>query len=234
MQPPTAIAETIPAQATLEVHELVCGYQKKPVLGPFNFELHAGDFLLIEGPNGIGKSTLIKTLIGLIPAVSGDFHWSTSQEARRFVPQTRTLDPMLPATVFDVLATGLQQGGRWRSLRVKIDRPRFEEVLKIVDLPGLGHRLFRELSEGQKQLVLLGRALLGEPQVLLLDEPTASMDPARESMVIELLQDLRAKKNTTIIMIAHGNDLAQNASSHRLKISRKGELEFIQQSLSPL
>lgn len=212
----------------LNVDNLICGYQKTPLLGPFNFRLHAGDFLLIEGANGIGKSTLIKTLIGLLPPISGEFQWTISQSARRFVPQTRTLDPILPATVFDVLATGLQQGSSWRSLRVTIDRTRFEEALRKVDLPGFGHHLFRELSEGQKQLVLLARALLGEPQVLVLDEPTASMDPAREALVIALLQELRTDQKTTIIMIAHGSDLAQNASSHRLSISRSGAPDFAQ------
>lgn len=209
----------------LSVQDLRCGYHQRPLVGPFNFQLAPADFLLIEGPNGIGKSTLIKTLIHMLPPISGQFQWSIPRPSLRFVPQTRTLDPMLPATVFDVLATGIQQG-RWRSLRTKIDRPRFEKVLRTVDLPGFGPHLFRELSEGQKQLVLLARALLGEPQVLLLDEPTASMDPAREARVIELLQDLRHTKDMAIVMIAHGSQLAQNASSHRMTISRSGQIDL--------
>lgn len=223
-----AITEDHPSlhPTLLRVNDLVCGYNKRPVVGPLSFHLHESTFMLIEGPNGVGKSTLIKTLIGLIPPVSGSFDWSIPPQSLRFVPQTRTLDPMLPATVFDVLATGLHRGRGLGALRVKINSKELEKVLETVQMEGFAHHLFRELSEGQKQLVLLARALLGTPQLLLLDEPAASMDPEREAETIDLLHEIQSKMGVTVMMIAHGSTLARRASTRIMSVARGGRIQI--------
>ncbi|TXD34882.1 ATP-binding cassette domain-containing protein [Lujinxingia vulgaris] len=223
--PPCLPDDHISRQPTLlQVQGLVCGYSGKGLLGPLDFHLHQGTFMLIEGPNGVGKSTLLKTLIGLIPPVSGRIDWSLPADALRFVPQTRTLDPMLPATVFDVLATGLHRGRGLSALRI---RPRRTELLDALEVVGMAHlcdHLFRELSEGQKQLILLARALLGKPRLLLLDEPSASMDPEREAATIELLHGIQQQLDVTVMMIAHGSALARSASSRIMRIDRRGHI----------
>lgn len=214
----------LPAQL-LEVEELVVGYGSRPVLGPLSFELPSGSFLLIEGPNGAGKSTLLKTLIGLNPALSGQFRWAVEPHALRFVPQTRTLDSLLPATVDDVMATGLQRGRGWRLFRVREEGNELCRALELVGMAGKGRRLFRELSEGQKQLVLVARALLGEPRVLLLDEPSASMDPEREARTIDLLERVRDELGIAIVMIAHGSQRAREAADQLMTIDRNGGVD---------
>lgn len=210
----------------LRVDELECGYDSKTVVGPLSFHLHEETFMLIEGGNGVGKTTMLKTLIGLLEPVAGDYEWTIDSPALRFVPQTRTIEPMLPATVYDVLATGLHRGGGLSSLRVDVDRDQLDAALDQVDMEGTGDRLFRELSEGQKQLVLLARAVLGQPQVLLLDEPAAAMDPGNEVETMELLHDIKRRSGLTIVMVAHGSPPARSVSNRIMTIDRDGTIEI--------
>jgi ABC-type Mn2+/Zn2+ transport system ATPase subunit len=210
----------------LDVHELVCGYGSKRIIGPISFHLHAGTFMLIEGANGVGKSTLLKTLIGLLPPLSGSFNWNLSLNELAFVPQTRTLDPMLPATVDDVLATGLHRGRGLQALRIRRDPTELARALDKVRMGGFGSHLFRELSEGQKQLVLIARALLGDPKMLLLDEPAASMDPQHEADTIDLLHEIQNERGVTILMIAHGSKLARRASDRIMTMKRNGRIHI--------
>lgn len=217
---------TVAGPTLLRVDGLVAGYHGTPVLGPVDFHLHERTFMLIEGPNGVGKSTMLKTLIGLIEPIEGSYRWEIDAPKLRFVPQTRSLDPMLPATVFDVLATGLHQGGGLRSIRVSIDEDRLLRALETVNLAGFADHLFRELSEGQKQLVLLARALLGEPKVLLLDEPAAAMDPGHETETMELLYDIQQDSELTIVMIAHGSPAARSVSNRIMTIDREGTIDI--------
>ncbi len=210
----------------LDVEELTCGYEDTSVVGPLSFHLHEKTFMLIEGANGVGKSTMMKTLIGLLDPVAGRYRWEIEASQLRFVPQTRTLDPMLPATVFDVLATGLHQGDGLASLRIDIDQKRLVESLEEVGMGGFGDHLFRELSEGQKQLILLARALLGEPKVLLLDEPAAAMDPEHERETMEILHEIKQKSGLTIVMIAHGSPAARSVSNRIMTISRDGTIDI--------
>lgn len=210
----------------LIVRELVCGYGNRAILGPLDFTLEPGSFMLIEGPNGAGKSTLLKTIIGLIPPISGTYTWNIDREHLRFVPQTRTLDPMLPATVKDVLMTGQHHGRGFKSLRITRDTAAIQQVLEIVEMATFKHHLFRELSEGQKQLILIARALLGHPKVILLDEPSASMDPEREAHTLQILQKIQRTQQVAMLMIAHGSKPARRASNHIMTIDRQGHIHL--------
>jgi ABC-type Mn2+/Zn2+ transport system ATPase subunit len=200
------------------MRELEIGYDST-LLGPLNLEIPRESFLLIEGPNGIGKSTLLKTIIGLRAERAGSYQWEVEAKHLRFVPQIRTLDALLPATVGDVMETGFQRGSGWPALR-KGPR-RGDEILRALERVGMAERrkdLFRELSEGQKQLVLLARALLAEPAVILLDEPSASMDPRREQQAVDILRGEQHERGCTIFMIAHGSRAARAAADHVLGI----------------
>lgn len=201
----------------LETQALEVGYASR-LVGPLNLTLPAASFVLVEGPNGSGKSTLLKTLIGLQRPVAGEFKWAVPPGAMRFVPQTRTLDVLLPATLRDVMETGLQRGAGWRAIRRRPDGGQISRALGRVGLADRQRSLFRELSEGQKQLVLLARALLGEPRVILLDEPTASLDPEREELAISILKEEQVERGLAIILIAHGSRAAQQAATHRLRV----------------
>lgn len=215
----------------LHLHALACGYDGKAICGPLEFSLEAGTFMLIEGPNGIGKSTLLKTLVGLLQPVSGAVEWHVADNARRFVPQTRTVDPILPATVTDVVATGMQDNRNWLGFRARRHKVAFRQALAQVGMEAFQHELFRELSEGQKQLVLLARALLGQPSVLLLDEPAASMDPNRAEHAIEVLRQQQRQHGTTIVMIAHGLGPAQRAAEVLLRFDHRAAVQVERRSV---
>lgn len=209
----------------LTTEGLVCGYDS-PLLGPLDLAFGRGDFVLIEGPNGIGKSALLKTFVGLVPALSGSYAWAIEQKDRRFVPQVRTLDPILPATVADVVATGAQRGTGLAGLRHRASDEAIERALRRVEMRDAMSALFRELSEGQKQLVLLARALLDDPPAMVLDEPAASMDPDREQRAVDLLEEQRVEHDTTLFVVAHGSTPAREAATHILEIDRQRRVEL--------
>lgn len=209
----------------LTTEELVCGYDA-PLLEPVDLEVPDGEFVLVEGPNGIGKSTLLKTLIGLQPELSGSYEWAVDRRDRRFVPQVRTLDPILPATVVDVVATGAQIGSGFEGLRHQAGEEEVDRVLGRVEMTGYASELFRELSEGQKQLVLLARALMGKPRAMVLDEPTASMDPERESRAMEILETECSERGAAIFVVAHGSTPAREAASRILAIDRNRRVKW--------
>lgn len=208
----------------LKTSSLEVGYDKA-LLGPMDLAFEPGHFVLVEGPNGIGKSTLLKTWIGLLEPIRGTYEWAVPRRELRFVPQTRTLDVLLPATVEDVMNTGFQRGSGWSALRSSLGhtdtgRSDIKQALEMVGMSGATKQLFRELSEGQKQLVLLARALLGDPSAILLDEPSASMDPEREQIAVDILVRQRDEFGRSIFMIAHGSQAAQAAADCVLQIDR--------------
>jgi len=218
-------------RSVLTMESLVCGYDT-PILGPVDVEIPRGAFVLVRGPNGSGKSTLLKTAVGLLEPLSGRYEWAVGGKARRFVPQVRTLDPVLPATVADVIGTGAIHGETAGGLRAEVEEAEISRVLGEVGMEDDRGVLFRELSEGQKQLVLLGRALVGEPEVMVLDEPTASMDAERERRAVALLEEVRNRRaggeNTelTVVMVAHGSQVAEGAATMALDIDRERNIDF--------
>jgi zinc transport system ATP-binding protein len=210
----------------LEIRQLECGYDRA-LLGPVDLDIEPGQFILVRGPNGIGKSTFIKTLIGLLEPISGDYHWNVREENLRYVPQVVSVDIMLPATVEDVVATGLQRGDGWAGLRAPKDTSDVGKALELVGMTAHATQLFRELSEGQKQLVLLARALLGSPKVLLLDEPASAMDPERERMALEVLAEQADKHDLTVFIIAHGSEPTLQRADCVLDIDDQGQISLV-------
>jgi ABC-type Mn2+/Zn2+ transport system ATPase subunit len=209
----------------LTTDELVCGYDS-PLLGPLDFAIPAGAFVLIEGPNGIGKSTFLETIAGLTPPFSGSYRWAVDAPKMRFVPQVRTLDPLLPATVEDVVATGAHRGAGLQGLRPEVDHDEIIRLLDRVDMGEYRTHLFRDLSEGQKQLVLLARALMGEARVMLLDEPAAAMDPTREKLAVDILRQEHKQRGMTLFIIAHGSRSTRDAADTVFSIDRDHNVEL--------
>lgn len=192
--------------AVAEVRGLWAGYEREPVLEDVNLTVTPGDFIGLIGPNGGGKSTLIKVLLGLLPPMRGEvrlFGQPPAQGRRLvgYVPQAFTFDRAFPIRVREVVRMGrLSRRGLGRRYTTADDAA-VRVALEQVEAWHLRDRPFGELSGGQRQRTLVARALAAEPQLLILDEPTASIDPQGRADLYTILRDLNA--HLTILLITH-------------------------------
>lgn len=184
-------------------------YEDVPILENVDLDVPEGDFLGIIGPNGSGKTTLLKIILGLLVPVEGDLQvfGQPPHLARRsigYIPQLPDFDRDFPISVREVVLMGrLSSSSRLGGYR-KEDHEAAEVAMKDVEIHDLRHRRLGTLSGGQRQRVLIARALASNPRLLILDEPTASVDTRAEKDIYELLRKLNQR--TTIILVSH--DLA--------------------------
>ncbi|RNA64148.1 ABC transporter ATP-binding protein [Prosthecochloris sp. ZM_2] len=190
----------------IQLREVTVSLAGTRVLDQVSLTVHRGDFLAIIGPNGGGKTTLLRVVLGLQPVDSGRVRVlgaSPGQSAGRigYVPQRVDFDRDFPVTVMEVVLMGRLSGKRLFSRYSGADRAAAEEALETVGLLELSRRSVGGLSGGELQRVLIARALCGNPEVLLLDEPTASVDPGMKTSVYDLLD--RLKTSMTIVLVTH-------------------------------
>jgi ABC-type Mn2+/Zn2+ transport system ATPase subunit len=189
-------------QTIVRFQDVSLGYGRRLVLEALTFEIRRGDFLGIIGPNGVGKTTLLRGILGLIGPRAGRISVRDKMQYG-YVMQRHFLDTLFPFTVNDVVRMGrLGRKRSWERLDQE-DRRQVEEALETSGLTDLRHQLFRELSGGQKQRTLIARALASQPDVLLLDEPTNDMDVKGENQVMGLLQDIQRKTGVTVVLVSH-------------------------------
>lgn len=187
----------------LEIKNLIAGYQNKPVLRNVNLTVHKGDFIGIIGPNGGGKTTLVKTIAGLLPPVSGEIiFYLENGQGLGYLPQVNTFDKRFPITTEEVILSGLlgKKGlfGRYTAE----DRKTVEALMEKLHAGHLKGKSIGSLSGGQMQRIFLARALISRPALLLLDEPSTYADNQFESELYDLLKDLN-DKGLTILMVSH-------------------------------
>jgi len=220
-------ATTNHAAWVLKGSGLRLGYGRRVLFDDVSFEVVRGDILGIVGPNGSGKSTLLRTMLDLLQPLAGSVARRTGLSFS-YVPQRDRIDSSIPITVMEVVMMGLT--ARSDALhRVGVaDR---EAALRALDMLGdrvLASRLFRDISRGQQQRVLLARALVGDPDVLVLDEPTAGMDIAGEATMIEFLRELNQRRLVTIIIVTHLLPIVLNLAT---SIMLMGERAILQGSM---
>ena len=203
----------------LEVNDLGVGYAGKRILPPIRFSLAAGSVTSIIGHNGSGKSSLLRTLLGLQSAISGSVRFA--RDARvGYVPQREAMDPIYPIRVDELVEAG-RYGIRGFGRRLlDEDRRAIDEAMAATGVARMGERLFRTLSGGEQQRALLARALCAEPQILVLDEPTASMDEkgAHEAMTLTL--ELASRRGAAVLMVNHFIDLVAEVSQQVVLLDR--------------
>jgi ABC-type Mn2+/Zn2+ transport system ATPase subunit len=189
----------------LQCTHVQMGYGQRVVLPDVELAVRQGDVLGILGPNGAGKTTLLKTLLGIIPPVQGKVVSPGGRGSLCFgyVPQRQVVDETYPLTVADVVMMG--RYGRIKPGRrpQEADHAAVTRAIDDVGLAPLTERRYRELSGGQKQRILIARALVGEPSVLVLDEPTTDMDLASERAIMELIGEIRRHRHLTILVVSH-------------------------------
>ena len=190
----------------VEIRNLSFSYNGLPVLANVNLDVKAGDFMAMIGPNGGGKTTLIKLMLGLHPADAGTirvFGHSPRNVSHRigYVPQDVHINKEFPISVLDVVLMGTLNPGRRWPRNTRADRIAAQNALEKVGMVGLGNRRIGSLSSGQMQRVFVARALVSEPELFFLDEPTASIDTKGQRDFYQLLQELN--KQITIIVVSH-------------------------------
>ena len=200
----------------LTCRQLVIGYGGRGILPPVDLVVERGQFWAIVGRNGAGKSTWFRTVLGLMPPVSGAAERAT--ERISYVPQRAAFDDLYPVPAEDVVAMGMDRG--WSFLRPRSHRARALDALREVGAQDLAGRLFRSLSGGQKQRVLLARLVASETELALLDEPTAAMDAVAERETIALLDDIRHRFGTTLLVVSHDLSVARAHADRVLYLDR--------------
>lgn len=205
--------------ALLTCKDLALGYDGQTLVEALNLEVNAGDYLCIVGENGAGKSTLMRTLLGLTPPLSGSITLGEGLRRRDlgWLPQQTPVQRDFPAAVGEIVLSGCQAREGFHPFYSRSDRARAEEAMARMDISELERRCYRELSGGQQQRVLLARALCAADRLLLLDEPTAGLDPLATAELYSLITELN-RGGMTILMISHDMSAALRYASHILHV----------------
>lgn len=193
-------------QEIVRLEDVWVYYDSLPVLEGISLVIEQDDFLGIIGPNGGGKSTLLKIILGLIKPGSGKVsvlgnHPEKSRGSIGYIPQHNLFDREFPISVWDVVSMGrYARAGLFRPYG-RQDKTAVEKALQTVGMLAFRDRQIAKLSGGEQQRVFIARALVAEPRLLLLDEPTASVDPAMQTEFYELLK--RLKQQMAIVLVSH-------------------------------
>ena len=194
----------------VELEAVDARYGEVPVLEHIDLTVEPGDFLGVIGPNGSGKTTLLRIMLGLREPDGGTVRLFGHPPAAfrqwgrlGYVPQRATLDPSLPVTVSEVVATGLVASLGLLGRTGARERHRIDEVLGHVGMQAHGEARIGALSIGQQQRVLIARALVSKPELLILDEPTGGVDPEAQTSFYALLRHLNRERDVTLILVSH-------------------------------
>ncbi len=191
----------------LELKNITVGYESnRPILNNVDLNVYQNDFLGIIGPNGGGKTTLLKTILGLIKPSNGDISFSKSgKPANRinigYLPQINQIDKNFPISVFDVILSGLTAQRKFFTYFTRKQKEQAKEVAHRMGLDQLINRPIGNLSGGQLQRTLLGRAIVDDPDLLILDEPNSYVDKRFETNFYKILEEVNSQ--TAIIIVSH-------------------------------
>ena len=209
-----------------ECKDVMLGYENKVVAKNLNFKIDQGDYLCVVGENGTGKSTLIKTLLGLIKPLNGEVIANVQGKNHKgvgYLPQQTQAQKDFPASVWEVVLSGVLNNDHRCPFYNKKDKAEAEKNMEKLNILDLKKRCYRELSGGQQQRVLLARALCATDSVLILDEPVTGLDPAASMELYETIKDLNKKENVTIIMVSHDIKNALNYATHILHLEQEND-----------
>jgi zinc transport system ATP-binding protein len=188
----------------IDIRSLSAGYESNIVLTDIDFSIHENDFIGVIGPNGGGKTTLLKVILGLLKPLRGSIIFNETLLRRNkigYLPQMSAGDNSFPVTVMDVVLSGLMINKSVMARITSADRKKAENVIGELGLTEIRKSPLNELSGGQLQRVFLGRAIIGSPALLLLDEPDNFVDATFENDFYQKLHDLNNRM--AILMVSH-------------------------------
>ena len=197
-------------QEVIALQGVSFSYENKPVIRDLNFSVKERDFVGLIGSNGAGKTTLLRMIVGLLKPTEGEIslfgkpvtkydHW----EKIGYVPQKNSFNPLFPVTVREVVQSGLY--GRSKLFRriTKADQRKAEDALMAMRIEDLADKRIGMLSGGQQQRVFLARALINNPALLILDEPTVGIDAETQESFFHMIQHMHKHHNITFLMVSH-------------------------------
>ncbi len=204
------------AQPLLELRDAAVRVGDRTLWSGVDLGVRAGEFVAVLGPNGVGKSTLVKAVLGLIPLAAGSLQVAglpagAANDGIGYLPQRRSFDPGLRIRGVDVVRLGLD-GNRWGiplpgarrfSAKARASRARVAEVIALVGAQEYAHRPIGQLSGGEQQRLLIAQALVSRPRLLLLDEPLDSLDLPNQSAVAALVSRICRQEGVAVLMVAH-------------------------------
>jgi zinc transport system ATP-binding protein len=213
----------------VSVENLSVKYNSTDVFSGVTLAVDAGDYVALAGHNGSGKSTLVKAILGLIDSAGGSVkifgaYPSGFAEWQKvgYIPQRLvSFSSYFPATVKEVVAMGLLSGKKFPRRLSSMDSEAIDKALSLMDIAPLKDKKIGELSGGQQQRVIIARALINEPELLILDEPTAAVDPETREKFFAVIDALNKDKNTTVILITHDTGNAGRYASKLLYFDRR-------------
>lgn len=190
----------------VELKDISFSYGKENVLNNISFQVHKGDYLGVIGPNGAGKTTLLKIILGLIKPDSGIV--SVFCKKIGYVAQKAiNFDANFPVTVKEVVGMGLCKKNKQNKFEIN-------EVLKKVNMAGFENKMIGDLSGGQQQKVFLARALIDNPEIIFLDEPTTGIDKKSQDDFYKIIKDLNENQEITIVLVTHDIERITKEAMH--------------------
>ena len=217
----------MPSEPIIELRGVSFSYDAVPVLEDVSLSVGRCESVCVVGPNGGGKTTLLRLLLGLMRPSAGEVRVfgqppETVRQRIGYMPQRAQYDPLFPATVTDVVSMGrLGQAGwlGWLGWYGRADRQAVREALVQVHLQDDARRPFAALSGGQRQRVLIARALCCQPEILMLDEPTANVDSLVEARLFDVLREL--SRQMTVVVVSHDLGFVANLFASVICVNRR-------------
>jgi iron complex transport system ATP-binding protein len=216
---------------TLSTRSLAIGYPARLLARDISFTLNAGEAVAILGPNGSGKTTLFRTLLGLLPACGGSVHLGDQPIAQLTPPEIARVVAYVPQvatgffafSVIEVVEMARAAHLAWYAAPGPRDRAIARQALDELGMSAFADREFAELSGGERQLVMIARALASEAKILLLDEPTASLDFGNQFLILDEIARLKSR-GVSVLFTTHNPDHALRIADRTLTLSREGEV----------
>ncbi|AEI41197.1 metal ABC transporter ATP-binding protein [Paenibacillus mucilaginosus] len=216
----------------VSIDDVFFSYEHKTVIDGLNFKVLERDFVGLIGSNGAGKTTLLRMIVGLLKPTRGEIRLfgeplSTFRDWERigYVPQKNSLNPLFPATVREVVTSGLYGKKNMFRRLSKAQLSKADDALYAMRIEDLADRRIGQLSGGQQQRVFLARALINNPELLILDEPTVGIDAETQAGFFRMIRHMHQHHHITFMMVSHDMDMVQSYLGEEA-IQRSGSLSF--------
>lgn len=216
----------------IKVNELSFHYEKEPVLTNISFELNPGDFIMLTGENGAAKTTLLRTILGILKPSIGEVSLSPTNQAGDklvvgYVPQqVASFNVGFPSTVLELVQSGRYQKGKWFKRLNQTDKDHVRKSLESVGMWDMRHKKIGELSGGQKQRISIARVFATDADLFVLDEPTTGMDAKSREAFYKLLQHNSEIHGKGILMVSHDHAELRNYCNKHIELVRKEDLPW--------